>query len=131
MADFTDITSILNELRSKRKGQNIDNINELASKYYNWDKQVTQDHLDSADKEQIIKKYTVNCCISYRLVKDAECIADNPEECVSTQTEIDYSNGYNSFHADYVEFKEYVFKELSLLKSVYSCDTDSLLEKYR
>ena len=128
MADFTEITSILNELR---KGQNIDNINELASKHYNWDKQVTQDYLDSAEKEQIIKKYTVNCRISYRLIKDTECIADS-EECISTQTEIDNSNDYNNFQAEYIEFKEYVLKELSLLKSVYLCDTNytALREKY-
>ena len=59
MADYSELLLILNELRTKRKGQYIANITEAALKMYNWDKEATEDQLDKAEKEKFIKKCTI------------------------------------------------------------------------
>ena len=52
MADFTEILSLLNELRLKRKGQNLINISELATKTYNWTADQTEEELDHRAQER-------------------------------------------------------------------------------
>lgn len=121
MADFTEILSLLNELRLKRKGQNLINISELATKTYNWTADQTEEELEKAEKENLIKKWTVNNRISYRLTKEVVRIVDNTDSC-ATQTEQDNLD-YNTFQSDFIEFKKHVFQELSFLKS--SCKYSS------
>ena len=123
MANLSELLSLLNELRSKKKGQNIDNITELSLKTYNWDAQVTQDIIDQAEKEKVIKRCTVNNRISYRLVKDSVAIIDNSSS-VLTQTE---AGVYDHSSSDFIEFKAYVLNEISVLKELSmektcSCD---------
>lgn len=121
MADFTEILTLLNKLRLKRKGQNLINIAELATKTYNWTEDKTVEELEKAEKENVIKKWTVNNRTSYRSTKEVVRIVDNTDSC-ATQTEQDNMD-YGDFQSDFIDFKKHVFQELSFLKS--SCKYSS------
>ena len=122
MADFNEIISLLNELHLKKKGQSLDNISDLAKKTYNWTAVTTVEQLEKAEKENVIKKWTVNNCISYHLAKDVVHIVDS-NDSIATQTDQvnNVNNDIHDFQSNFIEFKEYVFKELNMLKSTCSC----------
>ena len=126
MASENKIISILNDLRDKRKGQYIQNIIDTALTMFNWSKEETELSLKEAEDLKMIKQTFVNNKISYRIIKDGDVSIRDSVESISIQTEpVCYDNFDSddsikadlcSLHNDFMDFKKYVFKELSIIK---------------
>lgn len=130
---MADIVKILTQLKSKKKGQYYENINELAQKEYNLVNEEVDEMISAAESNGVIKRYNVNNKVSFRLVKDNVFIAD--ENC-NDDTDIEHSShvsenstphefDFSSFHSDFTEFKKYVFDEIHALKEIVSSCTQS------
>ena len=122
MADFALILETLNELKSRRKGQYIENIEDLLSKNHKWDSEKTKEELEKAVNENLLKKFKVNERLSYRLVKDNVNFEDSATEHFS-----DPIQDISSLCTDFEDFKKHVLNEISGLKDAVglarcSCD---------
>ena len=116
MADFSLIVDVLNELKSKRKGQFLENIEDLMSKYHQWDNEKTRNELEKLVHDNSLKKCKVNEKFSYRLVKDNVHFED-----ISTEDACEQE--VSSFNVDYEDFKKFVTTELSGIKEILASST--------
>ena len=127
MADHGELISIINELRSKRKGQYYENIIDIASNTYNWNDDLLNKKLEEAENDNIIKRCPVGNKISYRLVREIAMISNN---AVNATVQTDFNNLVPEYHEvnfqvnDYIDFKKHVLDEISILKESLKSSSD-------
>ena len=57
--EFSEVIFLLNELCSKKNGQNLDNIIEQACKTYQWDANKTKDQLEKVEENIALKSVKI------------------------------------------------------------------------
>ena len=121
MAEFTMIVDAISELKSMRKGQFAENIEELMSKNHQWDTDKTRVELEKAVSDKLLKKFRVNDRFSYRLIKDNSNFEDT-SAAATTEPEKDISTSILA--NDFEDFKKFMLSELGVLKNMFSSSSN-------
>ena len=122
MAEFAMITDVLNELKLKRKGQFLENIEELLNTNHQWDSNKTIDELEKAVAGSLLKKVKVNDRFSYRLVKDNIHFEDISTEASENVHNVPNESEKNidALASDFEEFKKFIMSEVSIMKDMFA-----------
>ena len=127
MADISDaeiVLNAINELKKKRKRQYLNNISGLIKLHHGWSDELIQGVLDEMVSAHLLHEVRMNKKISYRIVKG------DKENAGSEGSEGDYKLLYDNLSRDFIDFKEYVFNELALLRENSSNEKNLVSPSY-
>ena len=104
------ILETLEKLRKKQMGQNLENVLKLCEKEYRWNREEIRCAIDEAKIKSAIEEVIVDGKISFRKFGQEVIFRGKPKP-VSNKT------ADTSIAADYTDFKEHVWRELSVIKA--------------
>ena len=104
------ILETLEKLKKKKMGQNLENVLKLCEKEYRWNREETRCAIDEAKIKSAIGEVIVDGKMSFRKFGQEVIFRGKPKP-VSNKT------ADTSIAADYTDFKEHVWRELSVIKA--------------
>ena len=117
----TCILKALAHLVEKKKGQYPENIEAYCNKQYQWDRPTTMENIESAKVDELITESTNKGKISYKISEKGRAMlsedAIEASNVVSDDEKGTESEG-NAMNIDFLDFKKYMFDEMSSVKAL-------------
>ena len=116
ISDHTDIIlKALDVMKSKNKGQYIENVAEFCEKEYDWDRPTTMAAIDTAKQKGAVKATMSHGKHALRVV-NSKLSTNNDESAVIH--EVDMLSQIQTIYQDLIDFKKFLHEEIITVKSI-------------
>ena len=117
ISDHTEIIlKALDVMRSKNKGQYIENVAAYCEKEYDWDRPTTMAAIDTAKQKGAVKAMMSHGKHALR-VTNSVSLSNNDESTV-IRNEAEMSSQIQTICQDLIDFKKFVHEEIMAVKSM-------------
>ena len=111
--DAQIILEVLDKLRKRKSGQNLENVLKLCEKDFKWSREETRAVIDEVKINKIIEEFIIDGKISFR--KFGQDVVFRSKAKPATSKAVD-----SSFVSDFIDFKKHISNEFSVLKAKVS-----------
>ena len=111
--DAQIILEVLDKLRKRKSGQNLENVLKLCEKDFKWSREETRAVIDEAKINKVVEEFIIDGKTSFR--KFGQDVVFRSKAKPATSKAVD-----SNFVSDFIDFKKHISNEFSVLKAKVS-----------